>query len=111
MPVSKKRVKKSQKRKPAAPPPSRAELSTKKKPLNRQQIAIYVISALVVLSMAVGFIISGLGQTPTTPQSGAGDVNVQELLATPAPGDASGDSGNSSEQNSDSAAGEDSTTK
>lgn len=110
MPVSKKRIKKSQKRKPAAPPPSKAEISSKKKPLNRQQIAIYVISALVVLSMAVGFVVSGWGRSPsTTTQSGADNANIQELLATPAPSDTSGDAG-SSEQNTDTASGEGSTS-
>jgi hypothetical protein len=105
VPVSKKRVKKSQKRKSPAPPPSKAELSNKKKPLNRQQIAIYVVSALVVLSMTIGFIISGLGTNTTTTPTGGSDVNIQELLATPAPGESSGDTGDtgSSEQNADTA--------
>ncbi len=101
MPVSKKRIKKSQKRKPVTPPPSKAEISNKKKPLSRQQITIYVISALVVLSMAIGFIISGLGTTPTTTPQGASDTSIQELLATPAPDAASPDA----------ASGEDAATK
>ena len=92
MPVSKKRVKKSQKRKSYGPPPSKSEIVNKKKPLSRQQIAIYVVSTLIILSMAIGFIISGLGGGATATQnSGDSDVNIEELLATPAPDDAAQD--------------------
>ena len=85
------------------PPPAKSELTNKKKPLSRQQIAIYVVSTLIILSMAIGFIVSGLGGGATAPQhGGGGDVNIEELLATPAPGD------EPSSENSEGAASEDS---
>lgn len=56
MPVSKKRKKKRSA--PAAPPPPRAEVATRKKKLSKQQIAIYVFSVLIILSLALSFIIS-----------------------------------------------------
>ncbi len=80
MPESKKRKKK--RTKSFGPPPSKQELSTKKKGLTRQQITIYVISALVILSMAIGFIVSGSGST-TVPDTTNG---AQEFIVpTPQP--------------------------
>lgn len=85
MPVSKKRVKKNQ-RKPTGPPISKKELASRKKPMSRQRIAIYVVSALIILSMAISFIVSGLGGgTPS--QTGSTDASSGEIiLSTPAPG-------------------------
>jgi hypothetical protein len=70
VPVSKKRVKKNQKK--VAPPAPKALETPKKKKLTTQQILIYVISILVIVSMAIGYLASGNGRAyqPTpTPQS------------------------------------------
>lgn len=76
MPVSKKRKKKGTK--PVSPPPSKVEGAGKKRKLSRQQILIYIFSALIILSLAVSFII---GSSPTpAPQS-----NTQTTLSTPLP--------------------------
>ncbi|MCG3211133.1 MAG: hypothetical protein FOGNACKC_04770 [Anaerolineae bacterium] len=82
MPESKKRKKK--RTKSFGPPSSKQELSTKKKGLSRQQITIYVISALVILSMAIGFIVSGTGRRGTTVPNT--NNSAQEfIIATPSP--------------------------
>lgn len=88
MPVSKKRKKKNQ-RKPAGPPVSKKELANKKRPMSRQQIGILIISALVVISMAIGFIVSGAGQGGGS--NGASDASQGQgiILSTPAPGEES----------------------
>ncbi|RMF04777.1 MAG: hypothetical protein D6768_02415 [Chloroflexi bacterium] len=84
MPVSKKRVKKNQ-RKPTGPPISKKELANRKKPMSRQQIGIIIISALVVISMAIGFIVSGAGRGSSgASPSGSGTATI---LSTPAHGD------------------------
>jgi len=68
-----------------------AEVGSKKKKLNKQQIAIYIISALVVISMAVGLLLSG--NSRRTPVPTAAPINVEDLLTeTPSPeGDAGSD--------------------
>ena len=83
VPVSKKRVKKKDQRKSAGPPPPKSQ-ATPKKSLSRQQIAIYVISALIILSMAVGFIVSGMGGGGTAPI----EPDVSQEIQQPAPDNA-----------------------
>ena len=77
MPVSKKRVKKEQRK---SAPPAPKSLTPPKKKLTTQQILIYVISALVILSMAIGFLASGSG-TPVYP------TPTPSALETPAGGE------------------------
>lgn len=55
-----------------------------KKKLTRQQIAIYVISALVVISMAVGLLASGGSSRPPAPTTAPIDVE-NLLIETPSP--------------------------
>ena len=62
MPVSKKRKKKGTK--PSGPPPSKAEVSGKKRKLSRQQILIYIFSALIIISLAASFIIGSSTPAP-----------------------------------------------
>ena len=87
MPVSKHRKKKKQKK--SGPPPPKSLAAPKKKKLTTQQILIYVISALVILSMAIGFLASGssrrtsIQRTPSPPSQNL-------LLGTPAPDNQSG---------------------
>ena len=82
MPVSKKRKKK--KEKPSGPPPPKRVTAQPKNKITRQQIIIYAISALVIISMAIGFLLSGAGGQPPTPT-----VPVEEqgqfLLGTQTP--------------------------
>ena len=54
----------------------------KKKKLTKQQIAIYVISALVVISMAVSLLVSGNSRRAAVPTTAPIDI------ATPAPAEA-----------------------
>ena len=91
MPVSKHRKKKKQRKTGPPPPKSMVEAGSKKKKLNKQQIAIYIISALVVISMAVGLLLSG--NSRRTPVPTAAPINVENLLnETPSPeGDAGSD--------------------
>lgn len=87
MPVSKHRKKKKQKK--SGPPPPKSMATPKKRKLTRQQILIYVISTLVILSMAIGFLASGSsrrGRVQTTPSPPGQNF----LLGTPAPDDQSG---------------------
>jgi hypothetical protein len=86
VPLSKKRVKKKEQRKSAGPPPPKSVVQSKKKSLTRQQIAIYVISALIIISMAVGFIVSGMGggQPTSVPPS---DASQELILPTPEDGE------------------------
>jgi hypothetical protein len=78
VPVSKKRKKKRSS--PAAgPPPPKAEVVTRKKKLSKQQIAIYVFSILVILSLALSFLISN--NTPAVPS----DVSTGQSVAPTAP--------------------------
>jgi hypothetical protein len=57
-----------------------------KKKLTKQQIAIYVISALVVISMAVGLLLSGGSSRPPAPTTAPIDVE-NLLIETPASGE------------------------
>lgn len=87
MPESKKRVKKRVK---SYTPPAAVKgepVAKKKKPLNKQQIAIYVISILVILSMAVGFLVgNGRGRSAVTPTASSQQVVTKTPQAgTPAP--------------------------
>jgi hypothetical protein len=71
VPVSKKRKKKRSS--PAAgPPPPRAEVTTRKKKLSKQQIAIYVFSVLVILSLALSFIIGNRNTPAVSPDVSTG---------------------------------------
>jgi hypothetical protein len=82
VPVSKKRVKKKDQRKSSGPPPPKSAIQEKKKPLSRQQITIYIISALIIISMTVGFIVSGMGggqPQPTVPE----DAGQELIISTP----------------------------
>ena len=78
MPVSKKRKKK--RTKPTGPPPPKHAKPAKKK-LTRQQILIYIFSALIIMSLAIGFIVGGRGRR-SSPQSSDQPQNI--LLLTPA---------------------------
>lgn len=80
MPVSKKRKKK--RTKSYGPPPSKKELAAKSKGFSRQQILIVVISALVILSMAIGFVVSGFGRTSRAVQP-TSNVGQEILLPSP----------------------------
>ena len=73
MPVSKHRKKKKQKK--SGPPPPKSMATPKKRKLTRQQILIYVISTLVILSMAIGFLASGIGTSAPDDQSGGIEDN------------------------------------
>ena len=88
MPVSKKRKKKTYS---GPPPPKGKAAAPKKKRITKQQIIIYIISGLMILSLAIGFLASGSQRTPVPPTP-----LPQDLLATPAP-----DDGQSSEPGSD----------
>jgi hypothetical protein len=82
VPVSKKRKKRTY----SGPPPPKNKTPAPKK-LTAQKVLIYIISALMILSLAIGFLASGSGRqaTPTpVPQE-----NI--LVVTPAPEDQSGD--------------------
>ena len=87
MPVSKHRKKKKQKK--SGPPLPKSLTATPKKKLSTQQILIYIISALVIVSMAIGFLAGGssrrAGVQPTPSPQGQ-DL----LLETPASDDQSG---------------------
>ena len=77
MPVSKKR-KKKRSSPVAGPPPPRVEVTTRKKKLSKQQIAIYIFSALVILSLMLSYIISN--NTPAVPP----DVSTGQGVTAPA---------------------------
>jgi hypothetical protein len=89
VPVSKKRKKKRSSL-AAGPPPPRAEVTTRKKKLSKQQIALYVFSVLIILSLALSFIISnnapavapdvstGQGVAPTATLGADAEENEQE---------------------------------
>jgi hypothetical protein len=80
VPVSKKR-KKTRSSPAAGPPPPRAEVATRKKKLSKQQIAIYIFSALVILSLMLSYIVSN--NTPAVPP----DVSTgQGVAPTATPG-------------------------
>lgn len=66
MPISKKRKKKRQKS--YGPPPPK-EVLHQKKGLSRQQILIYVISGVMIISLAASFIVRSSGRA--TPQNNA----------------------------------------
>ena len=63
MPVSKKRKKKNQK--PMSPPLPKSVRNQPKKGITWQRVALYVISALMIISLAASFLVSGV-----TPQHG-----------------------------------------
>jgi hypothetical protein len=85
VPESKHRKKRKQKK--AGPPLPKSVTAAPKKKITRQQIAIYVISALVVLSMAVGLLLSGGSSRAPVPTSAP--VDVESLFTeTPAPAEA-----------------------
>ena len=91
MPVSKKRKKKTR-IKPSGPPVSKVELAGKKKKITRQQIFIYIFSALIIGSLAISFIIGGLGGGPVPqPQSGNGPSDIVVSPAAESPDEANGD--------------------
>ncbi len=80
MPVSKKR----KKRKRSSLPPAKAAVAPKKK-ITKQQILIYIISGVMILSLAIGFIASGRSRVSRQPTPVPQGNNL--LLETPAPGD------------------------
>ncbi|MEW5961638.1 MAG: hypothetical protein AB1801_28305 [Chloroflexota bacterium] len=80
MPVSKKRKKKSFS--PPPPPKSGAVAVPKKKKLTTQQILIYVISGLMILSLAIGFLVGNTRRSQAVPTA-APQSTI--LLETPAP--------------------------
>ena len=83
MPVSKKRKKKQRSTPP--PPKSSKPIAPKKKKISRQQIIIYVISGLMILSLAIGFLASGSRRSSVPPTPVPQESNT--LVATPAPDD------------------------
>jgi hypothetical protein len=83
VPVSKKRKKKQRK----GPPPSKSRAVPKKKKITKQQILIYVISGLMIISLAIGFLASG--STRVRPTATPLPQNSNILLDTPAPDDQS----------------------
>jgi len=83
VPVSKHRKKKKQRK--TGPPPPKSVINAPKKKLSKQQIAIYIISALVVISMAVGLLLSGNSRRAPVPTTAPVDVE-NLLIETPAPG-------------------------
>jgi hypothetical protein len=87
MPVSKHRKKKKQKK--SGPPPPKSLAATPKKKLSTQQILIYVISVLVIVSMAIGFLASG-GSRRARVQPTPSPQGQNLLLETPVPDDQSG---------------------
>lgn len=83
MPESKHRKKKNQRKTGPPPPKSVVNAGPKKKKLTKQQITIYVISALVVISMAVGLLLSGESRRASVPTTAP--IDVENLLTeTPA---------------------------
>lgn len=95
MPVSKKRKKKQSSGPPPAKNKAAVAATPKKKKLSRQQIIIYVISGLMILSLAIGLIATGStrrAQPTPVPQ----ESNL--ILETPSP-----DSEQSSQPEGDSA--------
>jgi hypothetical protein len=80
VPVSKKR-KKKRSSPVAGPPPPRAEVTTRKKKLSKQQIALYVFSVLIILSLALSFIIGN--NTPAVPPDVSTGQGVIAPTATP----------------------------
>ena len=84
MPESKHRKKKKQRKTGPPPPKSVVNAGPKKKKLTKQQITIYVISALVVISMAVSLLVRGGSNRRPVPTTAP--VNVENLFTeTPAP--------------------------
>ena len=81
MPVSKKRKKKQR----YSPPPPNSKTAPKKKKITRQQIIIYVISGLMILSLAIGYLASGSSRTQTPATSAPQDTNI--FVDTPVPDD------------------------
>ena len=86
MPVSKKRKKKNE-RKSSGQPISKTEIASRKRKLTKQQILIYVFSALVILSFVLSFII-GYGTKSGSGTTGGADTSggSNSILLTPVPG-------------------------
>jgi cytoskeletal protein RodZ len=84
VPVSKKRVKKRSK--PSGPTPAKNTLTPKKRKFTRQQILIYVFSALVILSLAISFVVGSIQPQPPVPPPVSGP-DQSTLTATPEPDD------------------------
>lgn len=85
VPVSKKRKKK---RSYSPPPPKIKTAAPKKRKITTQQIIIYVISGLMILSLAIGFLVSGSGTTRTAPTPGPQATLLLGTPVPPEPGDA-----------------------
>lgn len=91
MPLSKKRKKKRQKNY-GPPPPKDARIQ--KQGLTKQKIIIYIISGVMILSLAASFIIGASGSQPSTNTQQSQGVEQQSvdgdnlLIDTPAPEDA-----------------------
>ena len=100
MPVSKKRKKKQRISPP--PPKSSKVAAPKKKKITRQQIIIYVISGLMILSLAIGFLASGSGSSSVPPTVGPNESNI--LVATPVPDDSQSGSDTATGSDTESAA-------
>jgi hypothetical protein len=81
VPVSKKRKKKQR----SSPLPSRSKTAPKKKKITKQQIVIFVISGLMILSLAIGFLASGSTRSHVPPTALPQESNI--LLDTPVPED------------------------
>ena len=81
MPVSKKRKKKQS----SGPPPSKTKVATpKKKKLSKQQIIIYVISGLMILSLAIGLVATGSSRRASAQPTPIPQVS-SPVLETPIP--------------------------
>jgi cytoskeletal protein RodZ len=80
VPVSKRRKKK--RTRSVSPPVSKETLVTRKTgKLSRQRLALYIISALVVLAMAVGVIVSAFAPAPVTQGAPTTETPIAEPAA------------------------------
>jgi hypothetical protein len=93
VPVSKKRKKRQKTR----PPIPKSKVAPKKK-ITTRQILIYVISGLMILSLAIGFLAGSGRSSRTVPTSAPQGNNI--LLATPAPDDQSDEAAEPAESES-----------
>lgn len=109
MPVSKKRKKK---RVVGTPPPPKGGHQPKPK-ITKQRLLLYIISAVMIISLAASFVISSTGRNTAVPQTQTVDgsnlltdppavettqdepaTDEQEDVAPEEPGDSEGESGN-----------------
>jgi hypothetical protein len=85
VPVSKKRKKKNE-RKPLGPPISKTGITSRKKKFTKQQILIYVFSALIILSFVLSFLVGYGGRRSGTGSGADTSSGSNGILFTPVPG-------------------------